>query len=225
MTIKELKIYTQNLDQMIAFYGDLMGLDLVKRSTDSAVFLIGKSILKLVEREQFTPYHFAFEIPCNQEVEALEWLKDRVDILKDGGEEIQDFDFWNARAIYFYDSDKNIVEFIARKNLNNERQGDFNTKSILGICEIGMPVQDIQQTFNTLTEISNLRQFSGGMDSFCAIGDEHGLFICINKNVKDWFPTGDKAHASDFEIVFEHQQEQFNLAFINQQLRPMVESL
>ena len=29
---------------------------------------IGKSILKLAQREKFTPYHYAINIPANQEI-------------------------------------------------------------------------------------------------------------------------------------------------------------
>ena len=215
MKIKELKIHTQNLERQILFYSDKIGLELLFRSEYEAVFLVGKSKLKLVKSKESLPYHFAINIPSNKENEALKWLKERVEILRDGKNEIQDFEFWNAKAMYFYDLDKNIVEFIARRNLKNESQADFDVASLLEISEIGMPVNDIGVAFNKLNEISNLEQFDGGLERFCAIGDENGLFICINKNKKDWYPTGDKAHSSEFEIEFEHNNREFVVKFIN----------
>jgi len=219
MEIKELKIDSKNLEKQIDFYSNKIGLDLIEKSEIEAIFQVGKSKLKLVKSEVSFPYHFAINIPSNKEDEALKWLKARVEIFKDGKNEIQDFDFWNAKAIYFYDLDKNIVELIARKNLKNESQLNFGINSLLEISEIGMPVNDIEKVFNKLKEISNLEQFDGGFERFCAIGDENGLFICINKNVKDWFPTGDKAYSSEFEIKFEHNNQEFGLEFMNEDIK------
>lgn len=219
MKIKELKIYTQNLLDQIDFYSNQIGLDLIETSETEAQFMVGKSILKIVKSEKFKPYHFAINIPKNKENEALKWLKERVKILKDGKTEIQDFDFWNAKAIYFYDIDQNIVEFIARKNMKNESKEEFSVNSLLEISEIGMPVNDIETTFSTLKKIANIEIFDGGFERFCAIGDENGLFICINKKIKDWFPTGDKAHSSEFEIKINENGCEYELEFINEEIK------
>jgi len=37
-------------------------------------------------------------------------------------------------------------------------------------------------------------------DRFCAVGDENGLFIVVNNELKKWFPTGDLIEQSDFKI-------------------------
>jgi catechol-2,3-dioxygenase len=225
MKIKELKIYTQNLLEQTDFYSNLIGLDLIKTSEIEAQFKVGKSILKIVKSEKFNPYHFAINIPSNKENEALEWLKSRVKVLKDGNNEIQDFDFWNAKAVYFYDRDKNIVEFIARKNMNNESKAVFSVNSLLEISEIGMPVNDIKTTFSTLKKIANIEIFDGGFERFCAIGDEIGMFICINKKVKDWFPTGDKAHSSEFEIKINENGRDYDLEFINEEIKAVAKKV
>lgn len=219
MKIKELKIYTQNVSKQIDFYSNKIGLALLEKSELEAVFQIGKSKIRLVKNDKFQPYHFAINIPNNREKEALEWLKERVEILKDGKTEIQDFDFWNAKAIYFYDTDKNIVEFIARKNMKNESKEEFSVNSLLEISEIGMPVNNIQTIFQTLNEITNIEKFDGGFERFCAIGDEKGLFICINKQIKDWFPTGDKAHSAEFEIKIMQNGREYELEFINEEIK------
>lgn len=213
MKIKELKIYTSNLNKQVDFYKQALGLEILEKSSSSASFKIGNSIFKLTVSEDFLPYHFAINIPCNQENEALNWLKSRVDILKDGDIEVQDFDFWNAKAIYFYDADQNIVEFIARKTLPNQSDREFNSNSLIEISEIGVPVNDIETTFNELQTIVPIKQYDGGFERFCAIGDETGLFICINKNIKDWFPTDDKAHSSEFELLFEENGTSYELEF------------
>lgn len=220
MQIKELKIYTQHFSEQVVFYSNTIGLNLMEKSENQAVFGIGESKLKIVRSDKFKPYHFAINIPCNKETEALKWLKERVEILKDGIHEIQDFVSWNAKAIYFYDKDNNIVEFIARKNLKNTTDEEFDVNSLLEISEIGIPVDDIETTFTTLHTIANLQKYDGGFERFCAIGDENGLFICINKKLKDWFPTGDKAHSSEFEIKFRENGREYELAFVNGEIKP-----
>ena len=219
MRIKELKIYSQDLQKQTDFYTKTIGLDLIERSPHHVIFQIGESRLKIVKDERFRPYHFAINIPCNQESEALQWLKERVEILKDGNNEIQQFDNWNAKAVYFYDADNNIVEFIARQNLRNERFEDFGTDSLLEISEIGIPVNDISTAYNSLKNIAHLEIYDGEFERFCAIGDEHGLFICINKKVKDWFPTGDIAHASEFEIKFRQNGSMYELQFVEEEIK------
>lgn len=213
MHIKELKIYTSKLNEQIEFYSEVLGLAIEKQSDDSVSFKIGKSLFIIENRANSTPYHFAFNIPPNKEHEALKWLKERVEILKDGDNEIIDFYDWNAKAIYFYDADKNIVEFIARKNLKYTGDKNFDKNSLIEISEIGVPLNNIEPALAVLSAQLGLKIYDGGMDRFCAIGSENGLFICINKNSKDWFPTNDKAYSSEFEIRVEEKESECKLKF------------
>lgn len=216
MKIKELILNTNNLREQYYFYKEILGLKVNEKTEEYVRFQIGRSELRLIQSDNFQPYHFAINIPSNKEAEALDWLKSRLTILKDGKTEVQDFDFWNAKAIYFYDNDRNIVEFIARKNLNNQSEETFDINSICEISEIGMPVSNIESAYNKLNELVNIQIYDGGFERFCAVGDETGLFICINKHKKDWFPTGDKAYSSAFKIKFEEKGNEYELAFENE---------
>lgn len=218
MKIKSLKLNTQAFDAQVAFYSEVMGLQLISKSEDQAVFELGASQLIFKKSEAFQPYHFAINIPGNMEQEALSWLKKRVTILKDGDNEIQNFESWNAKAIYFYDKDRNIVEFIARRNLRNEYKGKFDRNCLLEISEIGIATDNIKTVYNSLSKIVPLEKYDGGWERFCAFGDEKGLLICINKRIKSWFPTGDKANASDFEIEFQENEINYKLEFKNEQI-------
>jgi len=218
MQIKKLKIYTSSLSAQSQFYSEILKLKMLSQSENSISFKIGRSVLEIESAQKVTPYHFAINIPSNQENEALVWLKSRVEILKDGNNEIQDFEAWNAKAMYFYDMDKNIVEFIARKNLDNRSNETFDQNALLEILEIGMPTNDIENKFNFLNENIGMEIYSGGFDRFCAIGDEHGLFICIDKNIKDWFPTSGKTYSSDFEVCIQQGEIEYGVAFKNEKL-------
>lgn len=219
MKINELKILSQHLTEQIDFYSNVIGLVEIERNSDEVVYQVGSTKLYLKKSDRFHPYHFAINIPCNQDKQALQWLKERVTILLHENHEIQNFDSWNARAIYFYDRDLNIVEFIARRDLSNESDRDFGSESLMEISEIGLPVKDIRPFYHQLNKVSGLTKYDGNLERFCAIGDEQGLFICINKMIKGWFPTDDKAHSSVFEISFEEQGRQFNFAFEDEELK------
>lgn len=200
MKVDELKIFTNNLDLQIDFYATILELPVVNSTPEKTSFKIGDSILTLQYKKDVSPCHFAFNIPSNKENQALYWLKERVDILTFDKKEIIDFSSWNAKAIYFYDLDKNIVEFIARKNLNITSEEKFSSKSLLNISEVAMVSNQIHQTFQKLNTLKSIDVYSGDFDRFCAVGDENGLFIIVNNELKKWFPTGDLIEQSDFNI-------------------------
>lgn len=219
MKIKELQLYTAQLETQTTFYTEVLGLEIIAQTKSTISFQIGNALLEFSYRAEFTPYHYAINIPANKEQEALEWLKKRVAILKYEGNEIQYFDFWNAYAIYFYDADHNIVEFIARKNLKNNATEAFNVSSLLGISEIGLPTFDINQEYQLLNKKTGIEIHSGNLERFCALGDENGLFIMINKNEKkEWYPTLDKPYSSDFKIIFMEKGEEYKFVYKGEKL-------
>ena len=220
MIIKELELYTAQLEAQTEFYSKILGLKIIKQSEKSIAFKMGNSILRLTYRATFTPYHYAINIPKNKKKEALEWLKSRVDVLKDGDSEIQYFDFWDANAIYFYDNDKNIVELIARNTLDNESDTSFDVQQLIEISEIGLPTTNIKREYEFLNERTIIPIYSGNFERFCSVGDANGLFIIINKDLKkDWYPTQDKPHSSDFRIKFEEKGRNYRLEYKNERLK------
>lgn len=213
MQITELTLYSSNLNQLKDFYTNILDIPLHSETENHIGFVIGDSLLKFKYQLNSTPYHIAINIPSNKEHEALAWLKDRVAILNHFDDEIIDFINWNAKAIYFYDTDKNIIEFIARKNLKTDSLQPFTSLSLLEISEIGMPVNHIEKVFQTLNKTATFPIYFGDLNKFCAIGNERGLFIVIDKNHKNWFPTNDKAFASDFKAVIFTNDKQYTINF------------
>jgi len=207
MKIEELILFTNNLELQVDFYATVLEFQIINSTPESCSFKIGQSTLVFKYKREAIPYHFAFNIPSNKEDEALKWLKERVEILPFDENEIIDFSSWNAKSIYFYDADKNIVEFIARKNLNINFTDKFSSKSILNISEIGVVTTQIQALFKRLNQIREIDVFSGNFDRFCAVGDENGLFIMVHKQLKKWFPAGDKIYDSDFIIKGDYNFE------------------
>lgn len=76
------------------------------------------------------------------------YLKSRgIKLATDGKTEYTDSPSWNAKSVYFYDADENILEFIARYNLKeNTTDKEFCAqKHILNVSEIGIAVSDTQK--------------------------------------------------------------------------------
>lgn len=218
MKIEFLKLFTANLETQLQFYEEVLQLEIKSRTDDSFEVRLGYSTLKFQKSALATPYHVAFHIPPHQEQQALKWLEERVEILKDDGDKIIDFPAWKAKSLYFYDADENIVEFISRRDLFPKSVEDFSAESLLGISEIGLATEDVEEQFNFLNEHFGLTKFTGDYERFCATGDDEGLFIIINRHHKDWIPTGDKAHPSEFEIKISLEKAIFGAAYKNERL-------
>ena len=213
MKIHKLTVYTNQLQKQLKFYNERFGFSIQTQTEKSFELNIGYSLLRFEQAEQITPYHIAFHIPDRQEKEAANWVEDRTKILKNGADKIVDFSNWSAKSLYFYDEDKNILEFIARDDFSKPKADLFSAKSVVGISEIGLATHSIKDIFKLLNQKCNLEIFDGNLDQFCAIGEPNGLIITIDKNKKDWFPTNDKAYSSDFILDFEHDRKQFQIIF------------
>lgn len=218
MKIKTLTIYTSNIEAQLKFYRDELDFDIKNYKEYSFELIAGYSILRFESKDNATPYHIAFHIPDRQEVEALKWLESHVQPLAYNSENIIDFRNWQAKSVYFYDEDKNIMEFISRRDFSKPESAIFNPSNIVGISEIGLVTQDIESKFETMSLDCGLNKFDGNFERFCAVGEASGLIITINNNKKDWFPTGDKAYSSDFKLEFEHQSKNYQMTFSNDAL-------
>lgn len=121
----ETHLEVRNLEKAIAFYRDVLELELalVENGRRIAFFWIGKAkefMLGLWEKAEGEVHsrHFAFR--CDQAFilhEASAWLEARglkpYNFLKDGSNRPMIFAWMPALAIYFNDPDGNVLEFIA----------------------------------------------------------------------------------------------------------------
>lgn len=196
MDILEIEILTNNLDETEGFYSKNLGLEIVNKDHNSISFLAGQSTLTFVKTDKLKPkYHFAFNIPHNKLDEAIMWTSAKVDLIKNADNEIvTNFENWNAKAIYFYDNNANIVEFIARFDLKNETSKPFDISSIQSISEIGIVTDAPIKLADRLAEENNINSFAKGFKSetFATLGNDNGLFIIVATNRK-WYPTVQEA--------------------------------
>ena len=189
MEIKELKLFTKFPKELKKFYSDDLGLIVSELSSTEFKVKVGKTDLYFSEEKKYSPYyHFAINIPQNKISEAIAWLKPKVSLIESEGSPLIDFNNWNAHSVYFYDPAGNIVELIARHDLDNASDEPFSDKCLLNISEIGMPVENVKVLHDTLNEKYGEYLWSGNLETFAAIGNQEGLFIVVTTH-RNWFPT------------------------------------
>jgi catechol-2,3-dioxygenase len=133
-------------------------------------------------------YHFAFNIPENKLASSMAWMKGRAELIPSPatGRPVFDYPSWNAHSIYFYDPAGNILEFIARHNLQNAAAGGFDWRDILSASEIGLVVPEVSAAIAALKGKLGIADYIGVSETFAPIGNEHGLFIVAHADRK-WF--------------------------------------
>ncbi|MCP9199737.1 VOC family protein [Gramella sp. GC03-9] len=213
MKINKLTVYSSRIKKLLKFYRDELGFEIREYAEKSFELKLGYSVLRFEYREHATPYHIALHVPDRQEEEVLQWVETNLGALKNNEEKIIDFSNWHAKSVYFYDADRNIMEFISRRDFSKPESAIFEPVNIVGIAEIGLATDDVEQKFRKMKEEIGLQKFDGDLERFCAIGNPEGLVITINKDLKDWFPTGDRAYMSAFKVEIEHEDKQFALKF------------
>ncbi|WP_298519184.1 VOC family protein [uncultured Kordia sp.] len=210
MQISELTLFTTNLEAQQHFYTQVLELPLVAADTENFTVKIGVSSLTFVKSERANPAHFAINISSYKIQQALQWIQKRVAVLLCEGEAIADFSNWNAEALYFYDKDGNIVEFIARKDLDVINTHPFSASDLVSISEIGIVSTDNKAIYEQLNAMRPIEVYDGNFERFCALGNAEGLFILVNNTKKKWYPTLEEAYPADFHI-----KGDYNFAFLN----------
>lgn len=212
MKITRLTVKSNKVKEQLKFYKHQLGFEVTEYDEKCFVVKAGYSELCFEYAANFQPYHIAFHIPDNEEEKALRWIENEKPVLKDSTEKIIDFSNWKAKSVYFYDEERNIIEFISRRDFNHENSALFNAQSVLGIAEIGLAVESIEPVFDQFQDIGLMR-YDGNLESFCAIGDDEGLIICVDQNKKTWYPTSDTAMPAPFRLEFEHKEKLHQLEY------------
>jgi hypothetical protein len=163
----------------------------VRRDSTILEVKAGRTQLFFTEAPEFDgAYHFAFNIPENQFDSAKTWIASRVPLLQDetGKDEFHS-ENWNSSSVYFKDTAGNVLEFIARHDLKDAASGEFGSKQILNVSEIGLPSEDVVSLASEICkrlDVSVFRQAAN--ESFTPVGDNDGLLILPIKD-RIWIPN------------------------------------
>jgi catechol-2,3-dioxygenase len=212
MHIKTLKIQSGNIHAQQDFYRNKLGLP-SKITNNELSIQIGSSELIFTQQIDFRgQYHFAFTIPKNQFDAGVQWLEQRTTITSDAnGKTRFEAGEWNADNVYFYDPQGNIVELIARHelenaSLENARNKTFGPHSLLNISEIGLPTPNVLEMIAWFTKTLEVGTYKSFGESFAPIGDVHGLVIAVPED-RIWFPdTSISAQMLPVELTIHGEQ-------------------
>lgn len=204
MTLNEIEIKTSDIKQIKDFYQNVLELPTTLIDENLIHIKIGTSLLKFIEDSKNPPsaYHLAFNIPENKLQEAIEWSAYKFEFVKKENEVlITNFENWNANSVYFYDADGNILEFIARHDLDNAATEQFNSNQILNVSEFGIVKDrpDIYGKYLIDTYGLHLFEKNHNSETFTALGDDNGLLIIVKTN-RNWYPTETPSKASTATI-------------------------
>ena len=190
----ELLAGASSMAAMRTFYGKTLDLRLMDDTSDRFTVEAGESTITFVASDDNVDgrapfYHFAFNIPENKIVQALEWQTARTPMLaipernRAAGlpPEVVDYSHWNAHSIFFLDPAGNVVEYIARHDLKNGDKNPFGWSDILYVSEIGLIVDDVPAAAAAIGGLTSLAPYKGGDTEFTAIGDEYGLLLVMKR--------------------------------------------
>lgn len=217
MNLLEIHLLTNSITETEDFYSKVLGFKWIMKTEDQIAFQIGTSKLYfLLSVKIRNPiYHFAFDIPVNKLEEALDLAQQKTKIIEyEPDHYIVDFVNWNAKSFYFYDNNGNILECIARFDLNITSENDFNSASIIKISEIGLVTADVLSFCDTLNADYGLDFYEKQpkAPTFSVVGNMNGLFIVSGEN-RNWYPTSHKAEPFWTKVVFENRGEVHELFF------------
>ena len=179
---------------MKAFYGKTLDLRILGTRADRFTVETGETRLTFVHSAEIVEgrppfYHFAFNIPENKILKALEWQKARTPMLpipernRAAGypPEVVDYRHWNAHSIFFLDPAGNVVEYIARHDLKNGDSQPFGCERP-PLRERDRP--DRRRCAGDGGDTGGDRGggvVPGGSDQFMAMGDEFGLLLVMKR--------------------------------------------
>jgi len=199
MKITKVKLYVHDVQKMEQFYVDLLGFSLLERTADHFTIAVGESRITFEKIYSYIPkqYHFALNIPSNLFQQAKIWAKEHVGLLDSEGQDEVYFEFLKAYSCYFYDPEGNIVEFIARQEINSKHDAAyFSTEQVLHIGEINLTTDDILAIAEQLKKyaIKPIANKKIQLEGLNFLGNyEDGANILLGPSERLWYFSDKKA--------------------------------
>jgi catechol 2,3-dioxygenase-like lactoylglutathione lyase family enzyme len=225
MDIRLLILETARLEELKDFYSQVLGWPPTDEEDGSFTLELQKSELEFRQHTgDLQPfYHFAINIPANKIEEAHHWLQSKgIELLylDDYKSDIAEFVNWNARSVYFFDAAGNIVELIARFDLDNATGQPFSASQFISVSEVGIvvPPTEMESKAEEFLDSYRLSWFSKQppLENFKAVGDDEGLFIMVPEH-RNWYPTQDRpAMMAPLKIYFSAKGRHHLLEFTHE---------
>jgi hypothetical protein len=205
------------LKELTAFYKTGLELPVDTTKENETTIMICKTELIFKQVSAADPfYHVAINIPANKIEEAKNWLTSRVELIwmEPYKSDIANFVNWHAKSVYFFDPAGNIIELIARFDLDNKTDERFSAAQFLSVSEMGLVIKEgeFDRSVANLLQQYQLPYFDKQppLPQFRAIGDDEGLFIVVPDN-RNWFPTNKPSGIFPIEVQFENNGKEYIL--------------
>jgi hypothetical protein len=201
------------LGEMRAFYGETLGLPVLDATAGHVTIQAGETRIRFLgpPADGTRPfYHFAFNIPPGKVIAAHRWQTARTPLLPipphlrdpDYPDDVVNYRHWNAHSIFFFDPAGNVVEYIARHDLQADAPGDFGSADILYASEIAFVVDDVAAMASTLRDVAGVADYKAApSEQFGALGDDDGLLLVMQRGRVISFDSPEKKAVSVFPTV------------------------
>jgi hypothetical protein len=219
VVIKEL-IINGNLSefyQIRNFWENTIGCKVVNQNFNTFSIKIGTSLLTFkpntttIDRPQ---YHFAILIPANQIENCLAWLKNG-GIKKDGkaiqlwrggvtNAEIIQSPLYNSSSVYFADYGGNIIELVARRNLENSEEGEFSPEMFKEINSVSMVTKEVKAAQKLITDSLGYQPVDRTTTGYKVMGNANGLINILVQSRIIPPTTTEQAYPYEMELVVQN---------------------
>lgn len=196
---QSVKLYTDKLKQLKGFYGNVLGLTIVESGNEYFKLSVGTSTLTFQQSTKKALYHFAINIPGNQFTLAKHWAKERVTLNREDAVDEIYYSRFDADAFYFEDPAGNVIELIARRNV--DKWSDFSIDSLLNLSEVSITTPFVQEVGEQIQDIGI--HVSGHVDiepnELNFLGSKNTFILLVPPN-RRWYFSKKMSITSPIEI-------------------------
>lgn len=220
--IKELDLRVEDVLANKAFWAGTMGFELLAEGSQFFTVKVGDSRLTFRYKNTTNPpiNHFSINIPQNQVENALDWLKNEggkyadgptepVRIIRDEktNAEIINKPLYNANSVFFSDHAGNVIELIARNELDYTVEGPFSRDQFLRISEVSVITRNSRDCQTKLEEEFGAKPFPRGTSGYTQVGGVDGVLLLVIPG-RPWIPTESiLAEPYNTVVTLQHSQE------------------
>lgn len=166
-------------------------------NTEKSTVRLGETAVEFTAAAETLPVHLAMRLLLNDEA-AVDWLAARATLLPVDGESSRWFEFLDATAIYFEDSEGNVLEGLCYDG--DPRRGVDSTAVVDGLTEVGLPAPDPLALVEWLEKTVGLSAWGTPSETFAWVGDLHARFVVIPTG-REWYPTQRAAELAPVSVT------------------------
>jgi catechol-2,3-dioxygenase len=219
VVIKELIINGNQAEffQIRNFWENTIGCEVVNQTFNTFTIKIGTSLLTF--KPNFTTlsrpqYHFSILIPSNQIENCLAWLKNggkkkdgkSIQLWKGGvtNAEIIQSPLYNSSSVYFADYGGNIIELVARRNLENSEEGEFSPEMFKEINSVSMVTKEVKAAQKLITDSLGYQPVDRTTSGYKVMGNANGLINILVQSRIIPPTTTEQAYPYEMELVVQN---------------------